>query len=40
MHLEIVKFIGDSYEIVETAGDVLLLKRKDLMQRPVSDGVS
>jgi hypothetical protein len=39
-HLEIVRFIGDSYEIVETAGDLFILKRKDLIRRPISDGVS
>ena len=40
MHLEIVRFIGGSYGIVETAGDLLILKRKDLIRRAVSDGVS
>lgn len=40
MHLEIVRFIGDSYEIVETAGDLLILKRKDLIRRAFGVGVS
>lgn len=41
-HLEIVKFIGDSYEIVETAGDLFILKRKrkGLIRLPFSVGVS
>ena len=40
MHLEIVRFIGDSYEVVEAAGDLFILRRKDLIRRAVSEGVS